>query len=364
MSQPPPRHLLTSIRLGPYDLRNRIVMAPMTRRRAGPADVPTPGAATYYAQRASAGLIVTEAALVSPIGASYPGSPGIYSDLQAAAWGRVAEAVHSRGGRIWLQLWHAGRVSHPSMIPGGGAPVAPSTIAVRGEIATASGREPFPTPRALEPPEIRQIVVQFADAARRARDAGLDGVEVHAAQGYLIDQFLRSGSNVRLDGYGGSVEARARFLLEVLEAVCRVWGGDRVGVQLSPTSALNDMRDRDPTETFGCVAGRLNDFGLAYLHVFEPIGPEPPTERVTRQMRAAFRSALIANGGYDRETAEAAIASGAADLVSFGRPFIANPDLPERFAAGAPLDQPDPATFYGGGERGYTDYPPYRGPAR
>lgn len=339
-------------------------MAPMTRRRAGPADVPAPITATYYAQRASAGLIVTEATLVSPLGASHPGSPGIHSALQAEGWSRVAAAVHAQGGRIFLQLWHAGRVSHPSMIPGGGAPVAPSAIAIRGEIATASGPAPFPRPRALEPPEIGQLVAQFADAARRAREAGLDGVEVHAAQGYLIDQFLRSGSNVREDAYGGPVERRARLLLEVLEAVAGVWSADRVGVQLSPTSPLNDMRDDDSAGTFGYVAERLDRLGLAYLHVFEPLGPEPRSERVTPRMRARFRGVLVANGGYDRETAEAAIASGAADLISFGRPFIANPDLPERFASGAPLETADPATFYGGDERGYTDYPPYRAPAR
>jgi N-ethylmaleimide reductase len=336
----------------------------MTRRRAGPADVPTPTAATYYAQRASAGLIVTEAALVSPTGASYPGSPGIYSDLQVAAWSRIAEAVHARGGCIFLQLWHAGRVAHPSMLPGGALPVAPSAIAVRGEIGTAAGREPFPTPRALDPSGIRLIVVQFAEAARRAREAGLDGVEVHAAQGYLIDQFIRDGSNRRVDDYGGPIERRARLLLEILEAVCREWSPDRVGVQLSPRSALNDMWDSDPVGTFGHVAGRLNDFGLAYLHVFEPVFPDPPGDRVTPHLRAVFRSSLIANGAYDRETAEAAIASGAADLISFGRWFIANPDLPERFAVGAPVAQPDPTTFYGGGERGYTDYPPCRMPAQ
>jgi N-ethylmaleimide reductase len=363
MSQLSPRHLLTSIRLGPYELRNRIVMAPMTRRRADPDGAPTSPTATYYAQRASAGLIITEASLVSAMGASYPGSPGIYSDAQAAAWGRVARSVQARRGRIFLQLWHAGRVSHPSMLPGSAVPVAPSAIAIRGEIATASGTEPFPTPRALEPSEIRQIVAQFAMAARRAREAGLDGVEVHAAQGYLIDQFLRDGSNTRVDAYGGSVEGRARLLLEVLEAVCGVWSPGCVGVQLSPTSLLNDMRDSDPAGTFGHIAARLNGFGLAYLHVFEPLGPEPPEARMTPRLRAAFRGALIANGGYRGETAEAAIASGAADLISFGRLFIANPDLPERFAVGAPLDEPDPATFYGGGERGYTDYPPYRPPA-
>jgi N-ethylmaleimide reductase len=360
MSAPPPRHLLASIRLGPYQLPNRIVMAPMTRRRAGPDGAPTSLTATYYAQRASAGLVIAEATLVSALGASYPGSPGIYSDPQAAAWSRVAGSVHARGGRIFLQLWHAGRVSHPSMLPGRAVPVAPSAIAIRGDVATASGAEPFPTPRALEPSEIRQIVGQFATAARRAREAGLDGVEVHAAQGYLIDQFLRDGANTRVDAYGGSVEGRARLLLDVLEAVCGVWSSRCVGVQLSPTSSLNDMRDSDPAGTFAHVAGRLNELDLAYLHVFEPLGPGPPDARMTPRLRAAFRGPLIANGGYRGETADAAIASGAADLVSFGRAFIANPDLPERLAADAPLDEPDPATFYGGGARGYTDYPPSR----
>lgn len=347
------RPILRPVALGPLRLANRVVMAPMTRRRANADNVPSPLAATYYAQRASAGLIVSEATLVDPGGASYPGSPGIYSADQVVAWREVTAAVHARGGRMFLQLWHAGRVSDSSFLAGA-TPIAPSAVAIRGTFSTADGPRPFPVPRALGHDEIPGLVAAFGRAARAAMEAGFDGVEIHAAQGYLIDQFLRDGSNLRTDAYGGSVEGRARFLLEVVAAVSGAAGAERVGVQLSPASALNDMADADPPATFRYLAGRLDGLGLAYLHAFEPLAPGP---RLTPVLRAAFSGPLIANGGYDGGAADAAIDSGAADLVSFGRPFIANPDLAERLAENVPLAEPDPKTFYGGGARGYTDYP-------
>ncbi len=354
MSEPAaPDPLFTPMRAGALALPNRIVMAPMTRRRAGPEGVPTELNAMHYAQRASAGLIVSEAAVVTPSGAGYPGSPGIFSDAQEAGWRRVVEAVHGAGGRIALQLWHAGRVSHPAWL-GGASPVAPSAVAPAGELRAPPGG-PFPTPRALEASEIPGVVDAFKAAAVRARRAGFDGVEVHAAQGYLLDQFLRAGSNRRRDGWGGPADARIRLLLEVVEAVADAWDAGRVGVQVSPTSGLNDMTDPDPRGLFGRVAERLAPLGLAYLHVHEPLDEAGPA--VTPGLRRRFPGALVVNGGYDGASARAAVASGRADLVSFGRPFIANPDLPERLALGAPLASPDPATFYGGGAEGYTDYP-------
>jgi N-ethylmaleimide reductase len=262
------------------------------------------------------------------------------------------------GGRIFLQLWHVGRVSHPSMQPGGGLPVGPSAIGIEGEkLYTAAGLVPYVTPRALETDEIAGVVEQFAEGARRAYRAGFDGVELHGANGYLIDQFLRDGSNHRTDRYGGTPENRARFLAEVTAAVVDVWGAERVGVRLSPTGAYNGMRDSDPVSTFSAAAHALGRFGLAYLHVVEPLGTETSGGRVTPVLRAVFRGPVIANGGYGAETGSAAIAGRQADLVSFGTAFLANPDLPERLRAGAPLNEPDRATFYGGDERGYTDYP-------
>jgi N-ethylmaleimide reductase len=347
-------NLLTPVQLGPYELRNRMVMAPMTRNRAGEGGVATPLTATYYAQRASAGLLITEGTQVSPEGVGYPRTPGIHTDAQVEGWRRVTEAVHERGGRIFAQLWHVGRISHPLLQPGGALPMAPSAVAPAGMAYTESGKQPFVAPRALEIHEIPGVVRQFEEAARRALEAGFDGVEIHAANGYLIDQFLRDGTNHRTDAYGGPVQNRARFLLEVTEAVTGVWGADRVGIRFSPTSAFNDMSDSDPAATFSYVADALNWSSPAYVHVIEPLGTTPP---VAGLMRECSRSRFILNGSYTLETGNAAVASGAADLVSFGKLFLANPDLPERFAEGAPLNAPDPATFYFGTERGYTDYP-------
>ena len=348
--------LLSPVRLGPYELRNRVVMAPMTRNRAGEGRAPTSAAVRYYEQRASAGLIVTEATHAVPTGVGYPNTPGIHTPQQVAAWRRVTEAVHARGARIFLQIWHTGRISHPSLQPDGALPVAPSAIAPAGQLFTGGGPQPFVTPRALELHEIPGIVEGFAAGARHALAAGFDGVEVHGANGYLLDQFLRDGSNRRTDAYGGPVERRARLLLEVTEAVAGVTGADRVGVRLSPRNPYNSMHDSDPAATFGYVARALDGIRPAYLHVSETRGGEEPL--VSPALRAAFGGTFIANGGYTQALAESALARGAADLVAFGVPFISNPDLTERFAAGAPLAPADRATFYGGDERGYVDYPP------
>jgi N-ethylmaleimide reductase len=362
MTETHPQHptLLTPLRLGPYTLRNRMVMAPMTRSRAGAGNVPTPLTATYYEQRASAGLIVSEGSQVSPQGVGYPSTPGIHSDEQVAAWKEVTAAVHANGGRIFLQLWHVGRISHPSFQPDGALPVAPSAIAAQGQARTPSGPQPFPTPRALETAEIPAVVEQFAEGARRALEAGFDGVEIHGANGYLIDQFLRDGSNRRTDEYGGPVESRVRFLLEVTQAAARVWGPQRVGVRLSPLGAFNDMSDSDPEALFGHAAAELGRFDLAYLHAAmlpAALTPGSPDHSMARVLREKFRGPLILNGGFNRETGDAVLAAGLADLVSFGTLFLANPDLPERFAEGTPLNPPNQSTFYGGGAAGYIDYP-------
>jgi len=338
-------------------------MAPMTRNRAGEGNSPGPMVVEYYRQRASAGLIITEGSQVSPEGQGYPNTPGIHSDQQVDAWRKVTDAVHAAGAKIALQLWHVGRISHPAVI-GGVTPVAPSAIAPEGEIYTgAGGMQRFVTPRALELGEIPGVVRRFAEGARRARAAGFDAVEIHGANGYLVDQFLRDGTNRRTDRYGGPVENRVRFLLEVTEAVSREIGADRLGVRLSPTGAFNGMHDSDPVRTFGYAARALSEFGLAWLHLFEPIGRGAPEvagaqkEWLVPALKAEFRGPVIANGGFDRASAEAAILRGDAEVISFAVAFLANPDLPERLRTGARLNPPDRATFYGGGAAGYIDYP-------
>jgi N-ethylmaleimide reductase len=354
-------NLFSPYKLGDLELPNRMVMAPLTRNRAGDGNVPGQLNATYYTQRVSAGLIIAEATQVSPEGLGYPATPGIHSPAQVAGWKLVTDAVHQHGGRIFLQLWHVGRISHPDLQPGGALPVAPSAIAPTvGQAATYEGMKPFVTPRALETSEIPGIVEQYRQGAKNALEAGFDGVEVHGANGYLLDQFLRDGTNKRTDEYGGSIENRARLLLEVTQAVTEVWGAGRVGVRLSPSGTFNDMHDSDPLATFGYAAEALNRFGLAYLHLIEVVeadlrhgGMEVPTS----YLRDRFTGTLIVNGGYDLDKSNAVLSSHKADLVAFGTLFIANPDLPQRFALNAPLNPADPSTFYGGGEKGYIDYP-------
>ncbi len=356
-------NLLTAVRLGPYELRNRIVMAPLTRNRAGADNVPQTMNVEYYAQRASAGLIITEATQISPQGVGYPNTPGIHAREQARGWKRVTEAVHQRQGRIFLQLWHVGRISHPSLQPNGALPVAPSAIRPDGEAYTYQGRLPFGTPRALETEEIRDVIEQYRTAAQNSLEAGFDGVEIHAANGYLLDQFLRDGTNLRADAYGGSIVNRARLVLEVTEAVAGVWGAERVGVRISPVHTFNSMYDSHPQITFSYVADQLSQFGLAYLHVVgnrhgDGWYPVNSIQRFDeRKLRDAFQGTYIANAGYDRNRARAALRAGDADLIAFGSLFIANPDLPLRLARNAALNVPDVSTFYGGDEKGYTDYP-------
>lgn len=346
--------LFTPLQLGDFEIRNRIVMAPMTRNRATDT-IPQAIMATYYRQRASAGLIISEASQVSEQGVGYPDTPGIHSAQQVEAWKPITEAVHDEGGRIYLQLWHVGRVSHPSLQPDGQQPVAPSAIRPDGQAFTRSGQQPFQTPRALESDEIPGIVDQFVSGAKNAIEAGFDGVEIHGANGYLLDQFLRSGSNQRDDRYGGSEENRARLLLEITDAVCAVAGAGRTSVRLSPGNTFNDMHDDEPTETFGYVARELGKRGIAFLHVVE--GDEDLDDFDYDALKDAFGGVYMANDGYDPDDAGRSIENGRADLVSFGKLFISNPDLPIRLRRGARLACADSDTFYGGGIGGYVDYP-------
>lgn len=352
--------LLTPVKLGAYELPNRLVMAPLTRNRAGAGNVPHELNALYYAQRASAGLIVSEATQISPQGVGYPGTPGIHSAEQVEGWKLVTKAVHDRGGRIFLQLWHVGRISHPSLQPNGALPVAPSAIAPEGTASTYEGEKPFVTPRALETEEIAGIVEDYRQAAQNALDAGFDGVEIHGANGYLIDQFLRDGSNQRSDQYGGSIENRTRFALQVVEAVTNVWGADRVGIRLSPSGTFNSMSDSDPQALFSYLAQQLDRYNLAYIHIVEPRidNGAPAGQNLTAGFfRSVYSGTIIAAGGHDKASGEATVANGEADLIAYGRWYISNPDLAERFAADVDLNPYDRSTFYGGSEKGYTDYP-------
>ncbi len=345
--------------LGALRLRNRIVMAPMSRRRAGAGRVPTPLTAAYYAQRASAGLIVAEATNVSPQGVGYPGTIGIYTPEQIAAWKQVTDAVHAADGKIFLQLWHVGRISHSSFHDGA-PPVSASAVRAYGNAITEAGLLPFETPRALDPEEIPGVIAQFREAARNALDARFDGVEIHGASGYRVDQFLRDSTNRRTDAYGGPVENRARLLLEVTDAAIGVWGAGRVAVRVAPYGRFNDISDSDTPGTFTYVARQLAERPLAYLHVIRPEASDQAPEsagELIREMRAAYGGTFLLAGGFGLTEAEQAVARGEADLVAFGKPFISNPDLVRRFRLGAPLAQPDPATFLGGGAAGYTDYP-------
>ncbi len=354
--------LFEPLQLGAWTLPNRIAMAPMTRSRAGTDDVATGLNAEYYAQRADAGLIIAEAAQITPEAQGYPRTPGIYSDAQVAGWRQVTDAVHKAGGRIVLQLWHVGRISHAENRRTPEPPVAPSAFAAQGKIFTPQGVRDFQQPRALRSEEMPRLAADYAAAARRALAAGFDGVEIHAANGYLIDQFLHASSNKRDDRYGGSIENRCRLLFEICDAVCQAVGADRVGVRLSPFGTFNDVDDPEPEALFAAAIGGLNRFGLAYLHV---INLEVTGDRwskatgaaVVRFARQHYQGKLMAAGGYGNDSAEATLREGQADIVAFGRPFISNPDLPYRLRRGLALAEPQRATFYTEGPQGYTDYP-------
>lgn len=356
--------LFTPTRLGDIALANRVVMAPLTRDRAVEGRVPSPLAVEYYRQRASAGLIIAEATQISPLGQGYLDTPGIYSPEQIAGWKPVTDAVHAAGGKIVLQLWHVGRISHVSLLPAGEVPVAPSAIRAQAKTFIASGMEPVSEPRALALEEIPQLVADYAAAARNAIEAGFDGVEVHAANGYLIDQFLRDGSNHRTDAYGGSIEHRTRLLEEVVRAVADEIGAGRTGVRLSPVTPANDAHDSNPQPLFERAVERLEAIGgLAFIHVIEGAtgGPRNNIAFDYAALKARFSGPWIVNNGYDKALAQAALEQGKADAVAFGRPFIANPDLVARLRQDAPLAAFDKDTLYGGGAKGYTDYPALAG---
>jgi N-ethylmaleimide reductase len=365
--QLPKEKLFEPVTIGRSTLQNRIVMAPLTRSRARqPGNVPTTLNACYYAQRASAGLIVTEATQISMQGQGYAWTPGIHSREQVEGWRTVTQAVHEAGGLMFMQLWHVGRISHPALQPDNMLPVAPSSIKPTGKafIEDEEGHAmlvPFETPRALQLEEIPYVVHQYLRASRNAMDAGMDGVEVHGANGYLIDQFLCTHSNQRRDAYGGPVANRTRFLFEALEAAIEVWGADRVGLRLSPLGTFNDVGDDEPDVLYAYIAETLNRYGLAYLHLINPTtsSPEADPRAVTimNAIREKYRGKLVVAGNFDHETAEAWLENGKADLIAFGRKFIANPDLPERLRKNLPLNADDPSTYYGGGAKGYTDYP-------
>jgi 2,4-dienoyl-CoA reductase-like NADH-dependent reductase (Old Yellow Enzyme family) len=344
--------LFSPIRVGDLDLPNRIFMAPLTRARSGPTRVPNELMVEYYRQRASAGLILTEATVVSPQGIGYADTPGIWSQEQAAGWKQVTQAVHKAGGHIFLQLWHVGRISHPTFLQGE-TPVAPSAIAPAGHVSLVRPETPYVVPRALPRDEIAQVIEAFRIGAVNAQAAGFDGVEIHGANGYLLDQFLQDKSNQRTDDYGGSIENRARLMLEVTDAVISVWGPQRVGMHLAPRGDSHDMGDSDRLATFGYVASELGKRQIAFIAAREKLGPD----RIGHQLKQKFGGIYIANEGHDLQSGNALLASGDADAVAYGKLFIANPDLPKRFANGTALNKPDPQTFYAPGAKGYTDYP-------
>lgn len=353
--------------LGSLSLANRMVMAPLTRSRANEKLEPTSLAATYYAQRATAGLIITEATQICASGQGYMATPGIFTEGQIAGWKQVADAVHAKGGKICMQLWHVGRISHTFFQPGHAAPVAPSAVRASAKVFIPSGFDDVSEPRAMTEKEISDMVATFAQAAANAKKAGMDMVEVHGANGYLIDQFLRDKTNQRTDGHGGSIENRARFLLEVVDAVCKMYPASRVGCRISPASTFNDIDDSNPQPLYMHVARELGKRGLGYLHIIEgqtggprDARPEVDFAALKRAFKDAGGMSVMANNGYSREMAEAAVANGSADLIAFGVPFLANPDLVARFRHGYPLNAPDVNTFYSGAEKGYIDYPEYR----
>jgi len=370
--------LFQPVRFGPFTLPHRMAMAPLTRSRARhPGNVPTALNACYYAQRASAAVIITEATQVSLQGQGYAWTPGIHSGEQVEGWRLVSDAVHKARGLVLMQLWHVGRISHPALQPDGMLPVAPSAVRPSGEafIENENGEGalvPFVTPRALQVEEMPFLVQQYVHGAKNALAAGMDGIEIHAANGYLLDQFINSGTNRRTDRYGGTVENRTRLLMEVMDAVIPLWGADRVGVRLSPLGVFNDIGDENPETTFGYIADRLNGYQLAYLHLVNPataalergLEPDARARGMLELLRSKYRGMLMIAGGFDHDTAERWLEEGRADLIAFGRKFLANPDMPERFRLRAPLNADDPATYYGGGAKGYTDYPTLSGEAK
>jgi 2,4-dienoyl-CoA reductase-like NADH-dependent reductase (Old Yellow Enzyme family) len=345
-------HLFDSLDLGPLRLPNRVIMAPLTRLRGTVDHIPTGMIAEYYAQRASAGLIISEGVPVSPQGVGYAQVPGIWSDQQVAKWKIITDAVHLAGGRIFAQIWHVGRISDPIFL-NGELPVAPSAIAAKGHVSLVRPEKPFETPRALDIAEIPGIIADYKRGAANAKEAGFDGVELHGANGYLLDQFLQSGTNDRTDAYGGTVEKRARFMLEAADAVSEVWGADRVGMHLAPRGDAHGISDENPEETFGYVARELGKRGLAFLMAREHEGPD----WLGPKLKEIFGGVYIVNEGFTQETADAVIERGDADAVAFGKLFISNPDLPLRFAESASLNPPIPETFYTHEAKGYTDYP-------
>lgn len=358
--------MFTPVKLGSIELKNRLVMAPLTRMRAIDGDVPNPLAITYYAQRAGAGLIISEATQISPLAKGYPATPGIYSPEQTAAWKEIVDAVHAKGGKIVAQLWHVGRISHSSLHSEQGVPEAPSAIAANGQTYGADWKlHDYETPKAMTAEDIARLLKEFQVAAANAKAAGFDGIEIHAANGYLLDQFLQDKTNQRTDQYGGSIENRLRLLGEVIESVAQVFSSDRIGVRLSPYGNFNDMSDSDPIALFNAAIRKLNAYQLAYVHMIEPRstsagGNDQVNEGapITSEIfRAAYKGKFISAGGYDQAMGEAALEAGLADAVAYGRLYISNPDLAERFNQDAPLTPYDRTTFYGGAELGYTDYP-------
>ena len=354
--------LFDPLQLGKIRAPSRIFMAPLTRCRAGPGNVPTRLNAEYYGQRATAGLIISEATSVSPRGFGYSDTPGIFNEEQESGWRGVTETVRARGGRIFLQLWHVGRISHPAFQPGGDRPVAPSAVKPRGQVYIPTGPVDYVEPRALEASEIAGLVAEYERGASRAMDAGFDGVEIHNANGYLLDQFLRDGTNRRTDAYGGSARNRARLTLEVAEAVVGVCGAGRVGIRFSPGGTFNDMHDSNPLDTFGHALSELRRFGLAYAHITRTRASDADHGAAAigpRELRAFWPGNIVSAGAFTLESGNRALAEGWADAIAFGELFLANPDLPRRLRLGAPLNSPVESTFYTRGAEGYTDYPSF-----
>jgi len=350
------KDLFSSYTLGDITLSNRIVMAPMTRNRAGSGNVPQDLNTEYYRQRASAGLIITEASQVSAEGIGYPSTPGIHNEQQVKGWSKIVSAVHDQGGRIYIQLWYCGRISHPSLLPDKSQPVAPSAIKPEGEAITYEGMQEFITPHALELNEINDITNQYKQAAIHAKTAGFDGIEIHAANGYLIDQFLRDGSNSRTDNYGGTIENRMRFLNQILDAVHEIWSNKQIGIRLSPENGFNSMSDSDPQTHFSYIVKQLNTRQLAYLHILEGDMMSAKREVNYKALRKLYDGTYMANSGYTKDSALSSLNNDESDLVAFGIPFISNPDLVDRFKLESELNDADQSTFYGGNAKGYIDY--------